>query len=159
MIFSPGHSLTLYGPLYKTFSNLSVYRNDPKYPPFNYYTCDKQVLWENAGAFYGRQLVSACKSQSSGVRGLVVRCLPFNPKGSCSNPCVCANFSQVFRSRRFSLFSGLWDFPFRLCDFSPKIFQCPQRVLPSICLIFCNTTNVEKSQRVPFSDFSALWDC
>ena len=30
--------------------------------------------------------VSARKSHSSGVRGLVVRCLLFSPEGSCSNP-------------------------------------------------------------------------
>ena len=37
-------------------------------------------------------LFSARKSHSSGVRGLVVRYLLFNPEGSCSNPFVCANF-------------------------------------------------------------------
>ena len=37
-----------------------------------------------------------------------------------------------------------------------KIFQCPQSVLPSICLIFCNRTNVKKSQRVLFSMFKNL---
>ena len=41
-------------------------------------------------------LVSARKSHSSGARGLVARCLLFNPEGSCSNPCVCVNFLQVF---------------------------------------------------------------
>ena len=46
-----------------------------------HYTCDKQVLWESAGAFFSaRQLVSSRKSHSSGVRGLVVRCLLFNPE-------------------------------------------------------------------------------
>ena len=77
--------------------------------------CDKQVLWESAGAFLPRDnsLVSACKSHSSGVRGLVVRCLPFNPEGSCSNPCVCANFfKQIFRSRRFSIFRHYETPPF-----------------------------------------------
>ena len=48
---------------------------------------DKQVLWERAGAFFRvTTLVSARKSHSSGVRGLVLRCLLFNPEGSCSNP-------------------------------------------------------------------------
>ena len=52
------------------------------------YTCDKQVLWESSGAFFPRDnsLVSSRKSHSSGVLGLVVRCLLFNPEGSCSNP-------------------------------------------------------------------------
>ena len=63
------------------------------------------------GCFFPRDnaLVSARKSHSSGVRGLVVRCLLFNPEGSCSNPWVCATFLQVFRSRYSSLF--------RLCEF------------------------------------------
>ena len=54
--------------------------------------------------FRATTLVSARKSHSSGVLGLVVRSLLFNPEGSCSKPCVCANFLQVFRSRKFSLF-------------------------------------------------------
>ena len=36
--------------------------------------------------FRATTLVSARKSHSSGVRGLVVRCLLFNPEVSCSNP-------------------------------------------------------------------------
>ena len=63
-------------------------------------------------------LVSARKSHSSGVRGLAVRCLLFNPNRSCSNPCVCANFfykyseagSHFFRHYETSPFSALWDF-------------------------------------------------
>ena len=79
-------------------------------------------------------LVSARKSHSSGVRGLVVRCLLFNPAGSCSNPRVCANFLQVFRSRRFSLFRHYETPPFfGFVRLFSKNFQCPQRVLPSIC--------------------------
>ena len=46
-------------------------------------------------------LISRGNSHVSRVRGLVVRCLLFNPEVSCSNPWVCANFLQVFRSRRF----------------------------------------------------------
>ena len=56
------------------------------------------------GCFFSARQLSF-QSHSSGVRGLVVRCLPFNPEGSGSNPCVCANFfKQILRSRRFSLF-------------------------------------------------------
>ena len=46
-------------------------------------------------------LISRGNSHVSRVRGLVVRCLLLNPEVSCSNPWVCANFLQVFRSRRF----------------------------------------------------------
>ena len=48
----------------------------------NVHTCDKQVLWESAGAFFpgDNSLVSRGKSHSSRVRRLVVRCLLFNPK-------------------------------------------------------------------------------
>ena len=80
-----------------------------------YYTCDKQVLWENAGTFFPRDnsLVSARKSHSSGVRGLVVRCLPFNPEGSGSNPCVCANFFYKYSEAEcFLFFSALRLHPF-----------------------------------------------
>ena len=52
-------------------------------------------------------LVSARKSHSSGVRGLVVRCLPFNPEGSGSNPCVCANFFSNIPKQKVLTFSAL----------------------------------------------------
>ena len=116
------------------------------------------MLWESAGAFFSRDnsLISRGNSHVSRVRGLVVRFLLFNPEVSCSNPWVCANFLQVFRSRRFWLFSAqwdfsaLWDFFSALWDFFSKFFKCPQRVLLSIVLIFCKIMNVKKSQRVPF---------
>ena len=63
------------------------------------------MLWESAGAFFhATTLVSARKSHSSGLRGLVVRCSLFNPEGSCSNRCVWINFLQAFRCRRFRVF-------------------------------------------------------
>ena len=73
------------------------------------YTYDKQVLWERAGAFFPRDnsLVSAGKSHSSGARGLVVRRLLFNPEGSGSNPCVCANFLTSFPKQKVLIFSAL----------------------------------------------------
>ena len=60
-------------------------------------------------------LVSARNSHSSGVRDLVLRCLLFNPEGSCSNRCVCANFftsipkhvSTFFGTMRLPLFGVL----------------------------------------------------
>ena len=63
--------------------------------------------------FSGRQLsaVSARKSHSSGARGLVVRCLLFNPEGSCSNPCICANFFTSIPKQKVLTFSALETSP------------------------------------------------
>ena len=115
------------------------------------YTCDKQVLWESAGAFFPRDnsLVSARKSHNSGVRGLVVRCLLFNRGGPCSNPCVCAIFLTSNPKQKLLTFSALRPPTlFGFVRFFRNFFNVPQRALPSIFLIFCNRTNVEKSQRV-----------
>ena len=116
-----------------------------------FYTCDKQVLWESAGAFFPRDnsLISRGNSHVSRVRGLVVRCLPSNPEVSCSNPWVCANFFYKYSEAEGSDFFRHYE-TFRLCYFFSKFFKCPQRVLLSIFLIFCKRTNVKKSQRVPF---------
>ena len=62
--------------------------------------------------FRATTLVSAGKSHSSGARGLVVRCLLFNPEDSCSNRCMCANFFTSIwkqKSSPFHFFSALWD--------------------------------------------------
>ena len=121
------------------------------------YTCDKQVLWESAVVLFFQtrtttSLVSARKSHSSGVRGLVVRCLPFNPEGSGSNLCVCANFfykyseaegSHFFGTMRLHPFFGFVRLFFR------KFISVPKGS-PFIFLILCNRTNVEKFQRVLF---------
>ena len=67
--------------------------------------------------FRATTLVSACKSHSSGVRDLVVRCLPPNPECSGSNPCVCAMFFTNIPKQKVPTFSALWDSPlFRLCE-------------------------------------------
>ena len=101
-------------------------------------------------------LISRGNSHVSRVRGLVVRCLLFNPKVSCSNPWVCANFFYKYSEAEGSDFFRHYE-TFRLCEtffgfvsFFSKFFKCPQRVLLSIFLIFCKRTNVKKSQRVPF---------
>ena len=111
------------------------------------------MLWESAGAFFPRDnsLVLARKWHSSGVRGLVVRCLLFNPEGSYWDRCVCANFLQAFRSRRFSLFRHYETPPFfRLCEtFFRNFFNVLKGSSLQFVLIFCNRTNVKKSQRVP----------
>ena len=72
------------------------------------YTCDKQVLWESAGAFFPRDssLISRGNSHVSRVRGLVVRCLLFNPEVSCSNPWVCANFFTSIPKQKVLTFFG-----------------------------------------------------
>ena len=110
------------------------------------------MLWKSASAFFSaRQLVSARNSHSSDVRGLVVRCLPFNPEGSGSNPCVCANFFlQIFRSRRFSLFRHCETPLFRLCEtFFRKFLNVPKGSSFIFFSIFCNRINV-KTLKGPF---------
>ena len=68
---------------------------------YNFYTCDKQVLWESANFFFpgDNSLISDRKSHNSDFFGLVVRCLLFNPEGPGSNPCVCAIFFSTQRVR------------------------------------------------------------
>ena len=98
------------------------------------------------GCFFpgDNSLVSPRKSHSSGKCALVARCLPFNPEGSCSNPCVFANIPK----QKVRTFFDTLKPPFRLCEtFLVKVFA-PQKVLSSICLIFCNRTNVKKSRNV-----------
>ena len=111
------------------------------------YTCDKQVLWESAGPFFPRDnsLVSARKSHSSGVRGLVVRCLPFNPEGSVLNPCVCANFFYKYSEAEGSHFFGTMRLhPFfgfvRL--FFESFLMSPKDPPFNFFLIFRNRKNV-----------------
>ena len=99
--------------------------------------------------FSGRQL--SFQPASRIVQALVVRCLLFNPEGSCSNPCVCANFFTSIRKQKVLTFFGTMRLPlFGFLRLFSKIFQCPLRVLPSICLILCNRANVKKSQRILF---------
>ena len=45
-------------------------------------------------------------SHVSRVRGLVVRCLLFNPEVSCSNPWVCANFFTSIPKQKVLTFFG-----------------------------------------------------
>ena len=66
------------------------------------------MLWESAGAFFPRDnsLISRGNSHVSRVRGLVVRCLLFNPEVSCSNPWVCANFFTSIPKQMVLTFFG-----------------------------------------------------
>ena len=108
---------------------------------------------------HDNSLISRGNSHVSRVRGLVVRCLLFNPEVSCSNPWVCANFfTRIPKQKVLNFFGTMRLFRFVRLFFS-KFLKCPQRVLLSIFLIFCKRTNVKKSQRVPFFRISALWDC
>ena len=101
-------------------------------------------------------LISCGNSHVPRVRGLVVRCLLFNPEVSCSNPWVCANFFYKYSEAEGSDFFRHYE-TFRLCEtffgfvrlFFKFFLRCPQRVLLSIFL-FCKRTNVKESQRVPF---------
>ena len=116
------------------------------------------MLWESAGAFFPRDnsLVSDRKSHNLDFFGLAVRCLLFNPEGPGSNPCLCANFFlQNFRSRRFSLFSTIWDPPppFQLTF---ENFLMSPKGPPFIFLIFCNRTNFTKFKRVSFGFFGTM---
>ena len=74
----------------------------------SFYTCDKQVLWEVRVVFFPRDnsLISRGNSHVSRVRGLVVRCLPFNPEVSCSNPWECANFFTSIPKQKILTFFG-----------------------------------------------------
>ena len=94
--------------------------------------------------------VSARKSHSSGVLGLVVRYLLFNPEVLCSNRCVCANF--------FYTHSKEFPFPFFLhYETSPffgfvRLFWSFSNVpegSPSFFVIFCNRMVVEKIPKGP----------
>ena len=121
-------------------------QNSLQYGVF-FYSFDKQVLWESAGAFFrATTLVSARKSHSSGVRGLVVRCLPFNPEVSCSNTCVCANFFYKYsEAEGFHFFGTMRLPPFSaLRDFFESFLMSPKGH-PFNFLIFCNITNFKKS--------------
>ena len=128
------------------------------YEVLNYYTCDKQVLWESAGAFFFRAttLISRGNSHVSRVRGLVVRCLPFNPEVSCSNPWVCANFfTSIPKQKVLTFFGTMRLFGFvrlfsALLDFFFEIFLMSPKSPPFNFLIFCKRTNGKKSQRVLF---------
>ena len=104
------------------------------------------------GCFFFRAttLISRGNSHVSRVRGLVVRCLLFNPEVSCSNPWVCANFfSSIPKQKVLTFFGTMRLFGFvRL--FFRNFLNVPKESSFQFFLIFCKRTNVKKSQRVPF---------
>ena len=95
-------------------------------------------------------LISRGNSHVSRVRGLVVRCLLFNPEVSCSNPWVCANFFYKYSEAESSHI--FWHYEtFRLCEtFFRNFLNVTKESSFQFFLIFCNRTNVKKSQKVPF---------
>ena len=56
--------------------------------------------------FRATTLISRGNSHVSRVRGLVVRCLLFNPEVSCSNPWVCAKFFTSIPKQKVLTFFG-----------------------------------------------------
>ena len=93
-------------------------------------------------------LISRGNSHVSRVRGLVVRCLLFNPEVLCSNPWVCANFWTTIPKHKFLTFFGTMRL-FGFVRLFFEIFQMSPKSPPFNFLIFCNRKNVKKSQRVP----------
>ena len=104
------------------------------------------MLWESAGSFFPRdnshftrQVARFTRSWSSG------KMLAFQPRGFVRTRGYALNFLQVFWSRRFSLFSALWDFS--------KFFKCPQRVLLSIFWYFATERMLKNPKGSPFQNF------
>ena len=115
------------------------------------------MFWESVFFPRDNSLVSAGQSHSSGVRGLVVRFLLFNPEVSCSNRCVSAILLQAFRSRRvpFPLFWHYDASPFQLCETFFENFLMSSKSPTSIFLIFC-IMDGKKLQRVPSRRFFGI---
>ena len=93
-------------------------------------------------------LISRGNSHVSRVRGLVVRCLLFNPEDSCSNPWVCANFfTSIPKQKVLTFFGTMRLFGFvRL--FFRNFFNVPKES-PFNFSKFCNRMGIKKSQRFP----------
>ena len=82
--------------------------------------------------FRATTLFSRGKSHISRVRGLVVRCLLFNPEVSCSNPWVCAYFFNKNSEAEGSHFFRHYE-TFRLCEtFFSKFFSMSPKSPPFI---------------------------
>ena len=108
------------------------------------------MLWESAGAFFPRDnsLISRGNSHVSRVRGLVVRCLLFNPEVSCSNPWVCANFFYKYSEAEGSDFFRHYE-TFRLCETFFRLCET----------FFRNFLNVPKESSFQFFDILQQNEC
>ena len=104
------------------------------------------------GCFFPRDnsFVSARKSHSLGVRGLVVM-LAFQLRGFVFEPVSMRQFFYKYSEAEGSHFFGTMRLlPFSaLSDFFRKFFNVLKGSSLQFVLIFCNRTNVKKSQRVP----------
>ena len=119
---------------------------------FNY-TCDKQVLWESAGAFFSarqlsdftRQLARFTRSWSSG------KMFAFQPRGFVFEPVGVRHFFYKYSEAEGADFFRHYE-TFRLCEtFFRNFLNVPKESsFQYFFLIFCKRTNVKKSQRVPF---------
>ena len=110
------------------------------------------------GCFFFRATTLSFHAASRHIsrgRGLVVRCLLFNPEVSCSNPWVCAYFFTSFPKQKVLTFFGTIRL-FGFVRLFSKFFKCPQRVFLSFFLKFCNRMDVKKSQRVPLFTVSGI---
>ena len=104
-------------------------------------------------------LISRGNSHVSRVRGLVVRCLLFNPEVSCSNPWVCANFFTSIPKQKVLTFFGtmrLFGFVgifFGFVRLFFEIFLMSRKSPPfNFFLIFCKRTNVKIRDTNCFSE-------
>ena len=86
-------------------------------------------------------LISRGNSHVSRVRGLVVRCLLFNPEVSCSTPWVCANFLTSIPKHKFLTFFGT------------------MRIFGFVRLFFRNFSKVPKESSFQFFDILQHKEC
>ena len=84
-------------------------------------------------------LISRGNSHVSRVRGLVVRCLLFNPEVSCSNPWVCANFFTSIPKHKVLTFFG-----------TMRLFGFVRLFFGFVRLFFRNFLNVPKESSFQF---------
>ena len=99
-----------------------------------FYTCDKQVFWESAGAFFPRDnsLISRSKSHISRVRG---KMLAFQPRGFVFEPVGMRLFFNKYSEAEASHFFRHYE-TFRLCGTFFEIFSMSPKRPPFNFLIF-----------------------
>ena len=93
-------------------------------------------------------LISRGNSHVSRVRGLVVRCLLFNPEVSCSNPWVCANFFTSIPKQKVLTFFG-----------TMRLFGFVRLFFGFVRLFFRNFLNVPKESSFQFFDILQENEC
>ena len=110
-------------------------------------------------------LISRGNSHVSRVRGLVVRCLLFNPEVSCSNPWVSANFFYKYSEAEGSDFFRHYE-TFRLCEtffrlcetFFRNFLNVPKESSFQFFWYFARERMLKNPKGSLFSEFSALCD-